>query len=296
MRRWPARLWLGLLLVAVFWAVNWAGTGMRTHWAFFPLWLGYCLAVDGIVLVRRGTSLMTRSGTAYVGLFLASVPTWWLFELINHRTRNWIYLTDGSLGVVAELLLSSLCFSTVIPAVFGTAELVATWRWVERLRAGPRLSPGPGVLLAMEGAGLAMIALVLLWPRYFFPLVWTSVYLIVEPVNALLGHRSLLDNTREGDWRAVLSLAVGALVCGFFWEMWNTLSFPKWVYRVPFVDVLHVFEMPLLGYGGYVPFALELFAVYHFLAEPLSRGRVHGYVRIGPSGSPSGAEGVMTQG
>jgi hypothetical protein len=23
--------------------------------------------------------------------------------------------------------------------------------------------------------------------------------------------------------------------------------------------------MPLLGYGGYLPFALELFAVYHFI-------------------------------
>jgi hypothetical protein len=28
---------------------------------------------------------------------------------------------------------------------------------------------------------------------------------------------------------------------------------------------MHVFEMPLLGYGGYLPFALELYAIYHLI-------------------------------
>ena len=54
------------------------------------------------------------------------------------------------------------------------------------------------------------------------------------------------------------------MVCGFFWEMWNYWAAPKWVYHVPFVDFWHVFEMPLLGYLGYLPFALELYAMYHF--------------------------------
>jgi hypothetical protein len=47
-------------------------------------------------------------------------------------------------------------------------------------------------------------------------------------------------------------------VCGFFWEAWNFYSYPKWVYHVPFVSWLKLFEMPLLGYGGYLPFALEV--------------------------------------
>jgi hypothetical protein len=52
----------------------------------------------------------------------------------------------------------------------------------------------------------------------------------------------------------------------FFWEMWNYLSFPKWVYHVPWGNWFHIFEMPMLGYGGYLPFALELFALYNLLA------------------------------
>jgi hypothetical protein len=52
----------------------------------------------------------------------------------------------------------------------------------------------------------------------------------------------------------------------FFWEMWNFFSYPKWIYHVPWVSYLYIFEMPLLGYGGYLPFALELYAMYHLVA------------------------------
>jgi hypothetical protein len=62
------------------------------------------------------------------------------------------------------------------------------------------------------------------------------------------------DNLRKGDYRALVILAIAALVCGFFWEMWNFWSMPKWRYNVPFVNVFHVFEMPVVGFAGYLPF------------------------------------------
>lgn len=264
--RWPVHGWLGLALVAVFWALNWGLDGMRTHWGFFPLWLGYCLTVDALVVLRSGTSLLNRSRLAYVGLFAASVPAWWLFELINERTRNWIYLDDGSIGPFEHFALSSIAFSTVIPAVFGTAELASTFGWVRRLGRGPRIAATPAVLTDLFVGGLVMLVLMLLWPRYFFPFVWLSVFFILEPVNHRLGNRTLLDDAGRRDWRPVVALWVGALICGFFWELWNFWSYPKWVYEVPFVGFGRIFEMPVLGYGGYLPFALELFALYHLLA------------------------------
>jgi hypothetical protein len=66
--------------------------GLRTHLLFFPLWLGYAFVVDAMVKRRRGTSILTRSRLDFTGLFLASVPGWWLFETINTRTPNWMYL------------------------------------------------------------------------------------------------------------------------------------------------------------------------------------------------------------
>ena len=69
----------------------------------------------------------------------------------------------------------------------------------------------------------------------------------------------------RGDWRPWISLWAGALVCGFFWELWNFWSYPKWIYHVPYVGVAKVFEMPLLGYLGYFPFAMELWLLAHLL-------------------------------
>jgi len=63
----------------------------------------------------------------------------------------------------------------------------------------------------------------------------------------------------------VLSSALAAIICGFFWEMWNFYSFAKWEYKIPFVDVFHIFEMPVLGYAGYIPFGLLCSAVVQVL-------------------------------
>jgi hypothetical protein len=271
--RFPRRGWLGIALVLVFWAVNWSFEEpyLRTHWAFFPLWLGYCLSVDALVYWRKGSSMISRSPAAYVALFLISAPGWWLFELLNLRTQNWEYRGAEYFTNLEYFLLCSLSFSTVMPAVFGTAELVGTWGWLDRFRRGPRVSPQPIVLALMFVAGWTMLALLLFRPVYFFPFLWASVYLIVEPINAALGNPTLLRFTAKGDWRAAVALAVGCLICGFFWEMWNYYSFPKWIYHVPFVDFARIFEMPLLGYLGYIPFSWELFAMYHLTLGMLHR-------------------------
>jgi hypothetical protein len=68
-----------------------------------------------------------------------------------------------------------------------------------------------------------------------------------------------------------VALPLAALTCGFFWEMWNFFSLPKWYYTVPYVGFARVFEMPILGYTGYLPFALELFALYQFLLAFLNQ-------------------------
>ena len=266
---WPLHGWIGLALVATFWVLSWTLSGPRAHFTFFPLWLGYILAVDALVLRRRGTSLLRRNGRAFVGLFAVSVPAWWLFELINRRTQNWQYLGRGLFTEVEYMFWASLSFSTVIPAVFETAELASTFGFLpspaRKLRCGPVVRPTGPVLMGFFAAGAVMLVLAMVRPDYFFPFVWLSVYCIVAPINSWWGYRSLSRYTERGDWRPVVSLWVGALICGFFWEMWNYPSFPKWVYRIPFVDFLRIFEMPILGYGGYLPFSLELFALYHLV-------------------------------
>ncbi len=266
----------GLLLIAVCWPLNWAaGLGpARTAYLFFPLWLGYILLVDALILSRSGTSLWTRSRRDFVLLFVASSPVWWIFEVINERTQNWEYVGSGRFTAIEYYALCTLSFSTVMPAVFETAELVRSFRWVASLRAGARVRSTRRLNSGLFVLGAALLTLTLLFPRYCYPFVWLSLVLLLEPLNYRLGRPHLLQFLEEGDWRPLLSLALGALVCGFFWEMWNYYASPKWVYHTPGAQYLHIFEMPLLGYGGYIPFALELFALKNFLWPGSPRLRI----------------------
>jgi hypothetical protein len=262
---WGPQGWLGLLLLAICWPLNWALPGNRTAYLFFPLWLGYILVVDALVLNRTGTSLWARSRRDFMLLFVTSVPAWWLFEAINRRTANWEYLGSNAFTDLEYYLLCTISFSTVMPAVFETAELAGSFRWIARLSTGPRLRPTPAANLGMFLSGVVMLALTLAWPRVSYPFVWTSLVFLLEPLNFWLGRPHFLQDLQRGDWRLVVSLALGALICGFFWEMWNYYSYPKWIYHTPGAHFLHIFEMPLLGYGGYVPFALELWALKSLL-------------------------------
>lgn len=253
--------WIGFVLISIMWPLNWFLPGLRTHILFFPLWLGYVLTVDALVLRRRGSSILTRSRRDFVLLFVVSAPAWWLFEVINWRTQNWLYAGRENFSDLTYFLLASVAFSTVMPAVFETAEYVRSFSWIELFVKGPTVRPTKTTALVLTLCGLIMLGLVIVWPKYFYPFVWGSMYCLLEPVNILAGKQNLLNRLQYRDWRSAAALATGALICGFFWELWNYYAFPRWTYRTPGVEFLHVFEMPLLGYLGYLPFALELYAL-----------------------------------
>jgi hypothetical protein len=262
---WPVRGWIGLILVAGCWPLNWLLPGVRTAYLFFPLWLGYILVVDALVQVRTGDSIWRSSRRDFVLLFFISAPVWWLFEVINLRIANWEYLGRNLFSALQFNVLSTISFSIVVPAVFETAQLMRSFRWIERFASGPLIPVRGAVFISLFIVGLTMLTAMLVWPKIFYPFAWTSVVFILEPINYWTGRPHFLENLRHGDWRTVISLSLGALVCGLFWEMWNYYSFPKWVYHIPELGFWHIFEMPLLGYGGYVPFALELYALKNFL-------------------------------
>jgi hypothetical protein len=263
--RWPVHGWLGLILVVVCWPLNWMLPGVRTAYLFFPLWLGYVLIVDALVQRRMGNSLWTRSRKNFLLLFLISAPVWWLFELINLRTANWEYVGRELFSTLQFALLCTISFSVVVPAVFETAELIRSFRWMDPFARGPRAPAARAMFAGLFVIGLAMLAAVLVCPKIFYPFTWIALVLIFEPINYWTSRPHFLEQLCNGDWRTVISLSFGALVCGFFWELWNYYSFPKWTYHIPGLGFWRIFEMPLLGYGGYMPFALELYALKNFV-------------------------------
>ena len=263
--KFPLHGWTGLTLVLIFWYLNWNLSGLRTHLLFFPLWLGYALTVDALVFRRKGNSLLSRSLKKYTSLFFISAPAWWLFELLNTRTQNWFYDGKQFFSDWEYAIYATFSFSTVIPAVFGTAEFASTFTLIKKLKFNKKINPTKSFLLAHFLIGLLILAIVMIFPKIFFSLIWVTVFLIVEPVNVWLGNNSIYTYLKKGEWTPVVSLIIGCLICGFFWEFWNYYSYPKWSYDIHFVNFLHIFEMPILGYLGYIPFSLELFTIYHLI-------------------------------
>jgi len=280
LRRLPAYGWFGILLITVFWILNWLLIGLRTHWGFFPLWLGYCLTIDGLVFLRKGTSMIKRNVFIYSLLFIISIPVWWLFEFFNGITQNWFYIGSEFFSGIEYFLLASLSFSTVLPAVLGAAEFAGTFNWIKNLKQGPRIGNDRKTLGVLFLIGAVMLFLLIIFPAIFYPLLWISIYLIVDSINAAAGNNSLLVYTKNGDWGVIVSLFTGCMICAFFWEMWNFYSYPKWVYRLPYVHVLEFFEMPLPGYIGYLPFSLELFAFYNFITGFFRNTDLRNFVQI----------------
>ena len=269
----PYRGLLGLILICVAWPFSWAESGTGLQYTFFPLWLGFILAVDGLVLRRTGTSLIVRSPKIMAMMFILAVPYWWMFEAINQVIQNWVYIGSNPETNLFSLIQTSLAFSVVIPAVFEVSELVGSFNFINRFARMPALVLNRQQVAIIGILGVLSLAALLTWPKYLFPITWLSLFFIFDPINYLTGRPSITANVRHGDWRLVVAFALGALICGFFWEMWNYQATISWQYNIGFFDFVRIFHMPLLGYGGYLPFGLETYAMFHFVIGLLGWSR-----------------------
>ncbi|GHO86833.1 hypothetical protein [Dictyobacter formicarum] len=261
--------WYGfvaLLLCVLAWTGSWLHLEPFSGYLFFPLWLGYIFFMDALVVMRHGTSLLMRMRWRYVFLFITSSIFWWIFEWFNSAIQNWHYIVDHPYTPFMFIVLASINFSTVLPAVLETTEFLFTFK-TRRLELSP-YDPGARLplpsFIILELIGIACFILPWVYPHYCFPLVWFSLTFLLDPLNNYFGRKSVFAHIAAQNWSFMI-LPFGALFCGFFWEMWNYFSLPKWYYTVPYINFWKVFEMPLLGYLGYLPFALELFALYQFI-------------------------------
>ena len=132
----------------------------------------------------------------------------------------------------------------------------------------------------MTFIGILMIALTLLWPKYFFPLIWFAFFFILDPINYLHLQPSIIGYWKNGNYKIPLMLIVAGIIMGVLWEFWNYYSIIKWYYEIPFVGFFKIFEMPILGYLGYGPFAFELFSMYYFIRSLHLPKTTHSFIEL----------------
>jgi len=251
--------WGGLFLMIISWLIAWnivpTPTYIRQH-MFASLWLGLVLITDGLVYTRQRHSLLSRTPFTFLMLFPASALSWWYFEYLNRFVQNWWYEGIQTFGPGHYMIYGCLCFSTVFPAVFEINEWLNSFPRVQTLYSkGPAWKPlSEGMVKAIFALGTLGLFLIGWSPDPFFYLTWLAPLAVMASGLHLAGIPTPFSTLQKGDYRALFSLAIAALITGIFWEMWNYYSLPKWHYSIPYVDVLPVFEMPILGYSGYLPF------------------------------------------
>jgi hypothetical protein len=260
--------WLGLGVLVVSQALLLLGWEPHARWFTPIMWTAYVLLADALVLRRRGASLVHDRPREAALMATLSIPLWCVFELYNWRLRNWDYF-----GLPEPPWLAALgyawAFATITPGLFQTAALLEAFGVVAAAR-GPARRPDPRWLRAAMGVGAVCLVAPPLLPApvrpWTFGFVWLGFVLLLDPLNHRGGRPSFTGAWAAGDRGVVYRWLLAGLVCGVLWEFWNYWAIGRWRYvGVPVFPSVKLFEMPLAGYLGFPPFALEAFAMYHFV-------------------------------
>jgi hypothetical protein len=210
---------------------------------------------------------------------IISIGSWWLFEFYNaprfwnSNLELWWHYHSLEPNLWVRRIGYDWAFATITPALLETAQLFrAVLLKRDRVRSPsvrqgnfperPSLTVGllPRMLIAIGAVG---VTIPLLYPNeWFAPIIWLSFILLIDPINALRGSPSIISDLARGNWNRLLALLASGFWCGFLWEFWNYWALSKWTYTVPYFGHIKIFEMPVLGFLGFPPFAVECWAIY----------------------------------
>ena len=233
-------------------------------WYFPIIWLGYILTIDAVIYNINKKSLVNNHFFHFIGLFILSALFWHIFEILNLFTQNWNYIGADNLGSI-KYIFKLISFSTVLPALFETTSLIKSIHLFDKVKLRKKYKLSKNFLFLMIFLGIISFFLPIFFPKFTFPLIWLSFFLILDPINYINNQPSIMGHIKNRNLKIPLSLLLAGIMLGFLWEFWNYWATIKWVYDVPFIGFFKIFEMPILGYLGYFPFAFELYSMYWFV-------------------------------
>ena len=256
-------------------ALLFAGNQFVGHWFTPIVWTGYILFIDALVYKFKGRSPLISERFEFLVVAIISIAGWWLFEFYNaprfwnSNLELWWHYHNLEPNLFLRRAGYDWAFATIFPAMFETAELFTGTLFKARPALPTIRFPKP-VLIGLSLIGAIGVIVPLVFPsEWFAPVVWLSFILLLDPINALRGSPSINGDLARGDWRRLGSLLAGGFLCGLLWEFWNYWALSKWTYTVPYFGNIKIFEMPVLGYLGFPPFAVECWVMYIFLRSLL---------------------------
>ncbi len=193
-------------------------------------WYGLILFLDGLLWWRWNEGLILKRPREFAVLLFWSAIFWFFFELWNLRLQNWYFVgvPPGGLWPHVEAYLD---FATVLPGMFLVYRLLCHLKIPRRVKTEFVLKGW--TQNASLIVGFFMLTLPMVFPHYFFPLVWGAFAFLLDPLCARFGARSLLMDGKKGEWTTFVRLLLAGIICGGDWGVCYFLSFGKRIFTVP---------------------------------------------------------------
>jgi len=233
-------------------------------WFYCFAWWSYILIIDAVIYRLKGNSLLLNRTGEFFLMIPWSIFLWLIFEAANLSLENWYYINLPK-STVERWVGYAVAYATVLPGMFETTELLETVGLFKNLKIKKMIISGGGhFVLILLGTFCLVVSMLI--PEYFFPLIWVGFIFLLEPFIYRFGGKSLLKDLEEGNPKKIFFLLLAGLICGILWEFWNFWALSKWVYTVPFFEEGKGFEMPVPGFLGFPPFAIEAYVMYNFIS------------------------------
>jgi hypothetical protein len=251
-------------------------------------WAGYLIFIEGVLTYLTGASPIRRRPHHFALLCLASVFIWAAFDMINFNLgmHAWVYIgMPGTPGIPGDFWDRAsgylVAFATVVPGMLLSGQVLielGAFDWARTNRRDGFRMPHWGLWASLLiGAGMFAWVMVARSPVTNYVL-WTSLVFLLDPVCYWLGLPSMFRDFERGWFGRTLAAMAGGAICGLLWEFWNYWALTKWTYHLPFLGATEqykYFEMPLVGFLGFLPFGVECWVMWQLMRWPLA-GLVEG--------------------
>lgn len=266
-KRFPAFGWIGLIIIVI--AEILLIINLKFVKMFFTpiVWTGYILFIDALLNKLSGNSYLTDRRKSFFLMLPVSLGCWLIFEAYNLHLMNWEYLNLPE-NMIVRIIGYVWSFITIFPGVLLTSEVIDHLKIFNRFKSRNFvISKRTLIFWLLIGALFLIVPLILpmTYSKYLFALVWMGFVFLLDPINAFLGEHSFFIDLRAGKINKLFSLFLSGIICGFLWEFWNYWAATKWIYILPFLQEPKIFEMPVAGFLGFLPFAVECYVMWIFI-------------------------------
>lgn len=284
----PVWFFFGVFLLIVSLIILWGKFSepkILVNWALIPLFWSAVFVVDGLVYYRTiGKSIINTRPHTIIAIAVCSIGGWTYFEYLNFFVKeNWYY-PSGNLISTEQFIIYSLLGSTgLLTIVFEMYTLLKSFKHLAvKYSQGPKVNISRKTWKIIYVISLFIMLMISVLPDQLFFILWLGPLFALLAILSLQNTWTPFTPLAKGNWTPVALVCLAYLIQGFFYEGWNYFSAIHlehnqvisynpgfWMYSVPYVDKFHIFEMPILGYFGYLPFGLFCWVAWLVFANLL---------------------------